>query len=747
MIDTQQCKWNDKRVIGLRKKHWVLWGFVCIGYLVIGIMINWRNHQVEVTIKNDHLTLSYNHKTVNEVDLPNDTFTTIRGSISHDRSFSLLQWLRPEESFQINSTTNTPTVLLNQQLATPTLPWTNLFKPTLSFFSSPNTEADQAGMAEFVATSPNRDYQLEIHTVNPTVIQLSLGNTHLFLRPKWHHEAIISTDNHVISTAELPTRNWLELFRITAGYLFILSLASIPLWIIGMLLARGLGSIYKGQLRSINLSQFIPRQVICEIIAVEVIAIIFFGISVYLGQNTLQNTPHSQDEVSYLFQSQLFAASRLYDQLPEPIRPFFNHEFIYNQDKRFGIFPPGASIILALGQIAQIPHLINPSIGSLSLVLLYLIIRKIASVRVAIISITLLLISPMYLFMSASYFSHPTALFFVLTTILLLLYQRFWLSGLTWGLIFITRPYTAVLILIALTILIIARQLHVLRSKKDRKIIVINLFKFIGGASLPITALLFYDYILTGSPFKLPYMVYSIYNKLGFGQRGNEWPNTFTPTMGWQNLNINLYALGDMLLPWPLISTLTAAGLAFLSKRRGLVAQLSLIFLVVSIGHIFYFGPGTFYGPRFWYEGAIVLFPISAIGIDTFYQHLKQNSNRTISLMIILTLATPLVIYSQQQLKHLASTLADYNGMHPVNLPVQPESPSLIFISGQNSWQEYARYFIQQDPSMTDLIIYARNEGQHNVPPHGNQLDNRLLQGYFPNRNLYLLNEDHLEPL
>ena len=75
--------------------------------------------------------------------------------------------------------------------------------------------------------------------------------------------------------------------------------------------------------------------------------------------------------------------------------------------------------------------------------------------------------------------------------------------------------------------------------------------------------------------------------------------------------------------------------------------------------------------------------------------------------------------------------------MTKVTLPAV-DKPAIIFVPGEQSWQQYGRYFTLQSPLLNEDLIFARDQGKHNVPNELPPLANTSLEKYLPERNLYL---------
>ena len=80
-------------------------------------------------------------------------------------------------------------------------------------------------------------------------------------------------------------------------------------------------------------------------------SVLVFGLVTLSRYGLLRDTAITDDENVYTFTAQLIASGQLFrDSLPEPVRPFFNNQFIVNNGKWYGIYFPGHSVLLALGE-------------------------------------------------------------------------------------------------------------------------------------------------------------------------------------------------------------------------------------------------------------------------------------------------------------------------------------------------------------------------------------------------------------
>ncbi|NDJ86166.1 MAG: hypothetical protein GYB66_09800, partial [Chloroflexi bacterium] len=141
-------------------------------------------------------------------------------------------------------------------------------------------------------------------------------------------------------------------------------------------------------------------------------------------ETVFERLPHLEDEIAFIYQARIFAGGRVYIQSPKPARVFWqpfvidctdadDEEFGINCDgKRFGKYPPGWPLLLAIGFLAELEWVLNPLFFSLTIALTYRLGREVFDERVGVVAAILLAASPIALLHSGSWMSHPSALFF-----------------------------------------------------------------------------------------------------------------------------------------------------------------------------------------------------------------------------------------------------------------------------------------------------------------------------------------------
>ena len=250
--------------------------------------------------------------------------------------------------------------------------------------------------------------------------------------------------------------------------------------------------------------------------------------------------------MAYVWQAQ--AISHGYLTLPSPALPkSFLVPFVVDyHGQRFGKYPLGWPVVLALGERLGVPYLVNPILAGLGVWLTYQLGKRLFGATVALLAAGLTVSSPFFLLNSGSLLNHPLGL--VLTIIFALGWldafhtpgiSKRWLpalaAGAALGLLALTRPLTAVCV--GLPFAIHGLILLVRGDWTTRR----NLILF-GVTALAISLLLFvWQYAVTGDPALNPYTLWWSYDKIGFGPGHGHLPGGHTLDQAWINTRFNIY--------------------------------------------------------------------------------------------------------------------------------------------------------------------------------------------------------------
>ena len=320
--------------------------------------------------------------------------------------------------------------------------------------------------------------------------------------------------------------------------------------------------------------------------------------------NTLifKNVPHVHDEIGYLFQAKIFELGRLY--VPSPCeKDAFDFPHMINNGRWYSQYPPGYPILLLLGLILGAPWLINPLLAAGATILIFYLGKEVYGAGIGLLASVLASCSIWLLLMSSTMMSHTSSMFF---TVLFLLYlfksinkptiANGILMGLGFGMTFLIRPYSALLISTPFLFFYMGRLL------KGRKVFLKNAAFAALIASVFIASFLLYNQLTNGSPFKMGYIaLYGDEHGLGFGRTG--FTNlSYTPFRGADNAFKNLAELNKHLFGWPISSLLALIPLLFIAnssvKERRHDLLLACGFFALLFGYYFYWSSKAFLGAR-----------------------------------------------------------------------------------------------------------------------------------------------------
>ena len=456
--------------------------------------------------------------------------------------------------------------------------------------------------------------------------------------------------------------------------------------------------------------------------------------------------PHVTDSVVQLFHGRTFATGRLY--APEPrLQEFFdfNPLMIMKEGKWYSVFPPGHILMLAFGVLIGFPWLVNPILGSTTVVLIYFLGKEIYDETTGRLAGILSCFCPFLLVMSSGFMNHTTSLF--CGTLFVLFFARTTrnqkcldsvISGLGLGWMASTRPFTATLISMPFCIYSV-----ILIIKKPR-IYLIRLLILATTVLLTIALLLSYNYATNGKPMLFGYVVqFTEGHNPGFGKSPPD-HTAHTPLRGLVLSLDRLNFLNLRLFEWP-IPSLTFVLILFLS---GMADRWDLlmgsILVTLAFGYFFYwYSVGNNLIPRFLYESVAALVLLTARGLictPKFLQEILQISvtgraiKITLSFILILCFFAMVFLYIPPIQKYYADDFYTHIKIAPLQaVQAKGISNAVIFVD-----QKYYRsVFPQNHPLLTGDIIFAIDRGNRN----------QLLMNQYPNRKFYRSKGKYLEEI
>ncbi|RIK42318.1 MAG: hypothetical protein DCC58_11160 [Chloroflexi bacterium] len=469
-----------------------------------------------------------------------------------------------------------------------------------------------------------------------------------------------------------------------------------------------------------------------------------------VSTRVFERLPHVEDEVAFIFQAKTIASGHLLVEAP-PQPDFFRAPFIiFRNGHWYGKYLPGYPAVLALGALVDRVWLVNPLAGAGCVWLLFIFGRRIYSAQIALLAAALLVSSPFFLLQAGSLMSHVVSLAWTLGFLLLFEAARrannFWLAGaagLSLGMLFITRPLTAVGVAVPFAAWALVDMLRERRRVPS--------YLAMAGCFLPFVALLLlYNNLTTGNPFKSAYELWWPFDKIGFGA-GIGITGHHDVAQGLRFTRMNVEMIADYLYGWPLrlsllpatIAALTALlrlgagayrlGRARLARRRQAaqalpagtgwdIALLAMTLTLVTV-HVAYPTPGQMYGPRYYFEALPALTLLSARGIILLAGWLSaagtlaSRGNRQVAQgAASLAFIAVLLLSLHAATNFSRETIRSYRGWNNVNdsglrtVEAAELENAVVFVTVAK-WNEYAPFFIENTPQLDTNVIYAIDRG------------------------------------
>lgn len=468
--------------------------------------------------------------------------------------------------------------------------------------------------------------------------------------------------------------------------------------------------------------------------------VIPFAITNLLSYFVFWHMPHVQDNIDQVFHAKIFLTGHL-TAPSHPYKEFFDFTHMINNGKWYSEYPPGHTVMLMIGLLAGMPWVINPLLGSFSIVLFYLIGREAYDEKTGRVAALLGMLSPFVMFMSAEFFSHATTLFFLSLFALFFIKTikgKFALhppliAGLSLGVCLNARPLTA--IGVAIPYMIYACYWLI----KHPKLYLTRFILMTAGFSLLVGVLLGFNYLTNGNPFLFAYEVlYGKQHNPGFGH--SAWGPPHTPLRGlMQDLN-DLNAINKYLFEWCIPSTFFVL-LFFIGRRRNPwdYVFISSVFSL-PFTYFFYWYQGWCFGPRFAYESTLPLILLTARGIIHAPESIQYRfkckdisiQRYYINCIVIFCVIIAMSINVPTLIKHYSNS---YWGVNPdVQRAVKQAKirNAVVFVGSY-----YGSVLADNSPLLNTSIIYARDLG----------VKNQQMMAYYPDRLYYLANGSKIQEI
>ena len=376
-------------------------------------------------------------------------------------------------------------------------------------------------------------------------------------------------------------------------------------------------------------------------------AIATTGLSAFLCFVSYQRHPHIPDEAAYVYHARYLATGVLTMPVP-PVQDAFDIGLFDHDATRWFASPPvGWPLVLAIGVFLKVEWLVNPVLAGTCVFLAFLLVRELYDRRTARLTALLLVLSPWHVLVGMSFMTHSASLAFALAAALAAVWARkgsslLWalLSGAATGMVGMIRPLEGAVV--AATIAVPLGLLALGIGGKR--------FKFSGllawglGCAAIGAAILYYNFLLTGSPSKFPIMAWADKylglnsNAMGFGpDRGAGWALDpypgHSPLEGIINSNLNITVINTELFGWSIGSLILIAFFCVSLKLQGKIHKSDLLMAALMAGifiaHFFYwFSGGPDFAARYWYLMIVPCVVLSVRGLQGLVNRLAHNMHQ-----------------------------------------------------------------------------------------------------------------------
>jgi hypothetical protein len=538
----------------------------------------------------------------------------------------------------------------------------------------------------------------------------------LFLSADWSEGYLTSYGTLLLSTGELAFKLYYLLFILPGTVLLASAAAQFPK--MGSRLLEGYDALASRR-----------HHRVWAVVGALLVLLLSYGARV----SVLRSAPVTDDENVYLFEAQLIASGRLYAEgLPADVRASFDNQFMVNGDRRFGMYFIGHPVIMALALKLGAIDWVGSVEAALTFLLALGIAARVYGSRTAILTGTLLILSPFFLLISATAMSQTTSgLFLALAWYAALRIEAAprtvgWWVLLGSGLIVagFARPQTAAVL--ALPVLV--RLTWLLRGGRLASSWAGPAMLF-GVLAAGAATFLWVNHVLTGHALLTSYTAYWQWS-------GRTWPIPYG--LGWSIFAIsqNLMQLNFWLFGWPLSLVFVP-----LFERRGAAWMLAAIPAVGVLGYALLISVPTIasVGPVYYAELVVPLAILSASGLCRTIEWTRARlrdplaNHVLVAWPLALTFAAlfvfvPIQLGSLRLMSALASApydLVEQHGLQHAVVFVR-SLPPLTGIS-PGAWVYYHR---NSSPDLSEPVLFVKDLGPD---------ANRRLLAFLPGRDPYLM--------
>lgn len=357
--------------------------------------------------------------------------------------------------------------------------------------------------------------------------------------------------------------------------------------------------------------------------------IIFFA-SLLINIFAFKNAPWPIDASHYVWMSRLILQGRLSLPVPELYEHFNEAFMVINNGHYYSLFMPAFSLFMAPFVYFGIEYFFNPLMMAGSIFIAGKLTDLFAESRTSALAMAFCAFSSFYILIGASYFSHPFNLFVTLLAVYIFLkypdsLSMLALSSALIGILVFQRPQNAAMTFVPCLIMLAIKMIKKGEAERPVAPVIVFIIPFAAAC----VGIMFYNRHFTGHWLLFPQDVYNSVieirekcHNIGLGKGCEKNMGQFLPveglTIGYA-YNVMMTRLSMMLYKLtahPLMMLFVIPALIFSARKFTLFILIATAYFA---GYFFFYIPGNFNGPRYFFEAGYFVLIIAAYGFMLTY--------------------------------------------------------------------------------------------------------------------------------
>lgn len=475
---------------------------------------------------------------------------------------------------------------------------------------------------------------------------------------------------------------------------------------------------------------------------VGVLAGLFLAAAIVVAFLVFDHVPHVSDEVAYQFQAGALAAGRLAVDAPAQPEFFDFVHTIVDGGRWYGIMNPGWPALLAVGELAGVPWLVNPVLGAATILVFFAFFRRIGydplEARTAVL---LMAVSPFMLFMSGTLMAHTANLLlfgiFAWACAASLQTERLrfaLIAGLALAVNLLVRPIDTAAASLPFIAYIAYRAV-----RRPRMLGHVALAGLIAASAVAATML--YNHALTGDFQLMPMTKYFMDRNpaekfgLGFGadmgttMHGPEWPGYY-PIDG---VRVTAYRLAQLLVDVQALPLLLLAVTLYPLFRRSQLRHRGHALLLASAvclagAYFLHFYHGVAYGSRHYFLALPAIAVLIARPLAGWIRSDNAATARRARLVLAAGLLYTVSVPYARLLPEYSDRYREASGLVRDTVAEQGLSDALVFVHPEH-WAWKSAFPLNEYPLESNDVLFAKHRGDENA----------TIIERFPGRTVYSL--------